>query len=398
MELHGSATTYYRYWEEVDLGSGTDLVRAPLQQYLSFTLTGLGIEGLSVSASALGWSELEDVRAGEEESDLLLYTGYLEGRDLGGWFDFRLGRQLLVAGLRPITLDGVWAAVGPWSGVTLEVYGGVWRDQRSFAEREDRDGACGAMVRCRAARWLWGDFGYHFRDDESGELKLGTLALGSALPGVGELGVQLDYDFTAGDLREWRGEATFGSGPWRVGISGSRYDPALDTDWEAAESPFRIFSGGREDELAGTLSMELMPNLEAYGRGGPVRYDRLSGEEQTGREWRLGVRSVTWRRPWLAYDLSWYVLDLDGLDASGLRATVDAALLDWLSLGAGLESADYTKVGLSGDEVSDDARTWNLSLDVKPLSFLELGVLLERSVNVEYEENTRTSVRIRGTW
>ncbi len=54
----------------------------------------------------------------------LLY-GYLEGDNLGGWIDFRLGRQFEMSGLDFYAFDGGWLRVRTPAHIAVEAFGGL---------------------------------------------------------------------------------------------------------------------------------------------------------------------------------------------------------------------------------------------------------------------------------
>ena len=57
----------------------------------------------------------------------LLY-GYLEGRRLGGWVDFRAGRQFELSGLDFYAFDGGWVRVATPAHIAVEAFGGLQVD------------------------------------------------------------------------------------------------------------------------------------------------------------------------------------------------------------------------------------------------------------------------------
>ncbi|PRP93841.1 hypothetical protein ENSA5_42440 [Enhygromyxa salina] len=98
-----------------------------------------------------------------------LMYGYLQGRRLGGFFDFRAGRQFETSGLDWYAFDGGWARANTPAHLAVEVFGGLqvngahvfgwptWElDGTSGNEPADRAGSpmMGAAISLSELRWI----------------------------------------------------------------------------------------------------------------------------------------------------------------------------------------------------------------------------------------------------
>lgn len=66
----------------------------------------------------------------DRQIDLLF--GYLEGRRLGGWVDFKAGRQFEMSGLDFYAFDGGWVRVATPAHIAVEAFGGLQVDGTSL--------------------------------------------------------------------------------------------------------------------------------------------------------------------------------------------------------------------------------------------------------------------------
>ena len=127
-----------------------------LRQEFGDFLSGAGPEARNVLESVDG-----------RQIDLMF--GYLQGRRIGGFFDFRAGRQFEMSGLDWYAFDGGWARANTPAHLAVEVFGGMQvngahvfgyptfgLDGTSGRDPADRAGSpmIGAAVSIIELRWL----------------------------------------------------------------------------------------------------------------------------------------------------------------------------------------------------------------------------------------------------
>jgi hypothetical protein len=69
--------------------------------------------------------EARDVLESVDGRQIDLMFGYLQGRRIGGFFDFRAGRQFEMSGLDWYAFDGGWARANTPANLAVEVFGGM---------------------------------------------------------------------------------------------------------------------------------------------------------------------------------------------------------------------------------------------------------------------------------
>jgi hypothetical protein len=278
--------------------------RRRLHQYLgldAFDLTGHGDARLNLVTlfrfdADFGLDD-EDIDGivGLQRNQLSIQAAYVEGRELGGLFDFRLGRQMHADAIDFLMLDGVVArAKTPWH-LGVEVQAGVEADNRLgsvtssqfeldgtrlIEDRDDEDRrvvvqrdnipkiVLGAALVLTDLPWTQGRVGYRrlVADGKVAQEKVGA-SFSQRIARRVDLNVSGSYDLYRHDFDQFR-----------AGI-GARLTDALDLDLEYvrlvptfdADSIFNVFNTLPLSDLNGRMRWHFNAEQSMY-LGGMVRF------------------------------------------------------------------------------------------------------------------------------
>jgi hypothetical protein len=406
--------------------------RRRLHQYLgldAFDLTGHGDARLNLVTlfrfdADFGLDDADvDGLVGFRQHQLSIQAAFIDGRDLGGWFDFRLGRQLHADPIDFMMLDGLVArATTPWH-LAVEVQVGVESDNRLGSvttSQFELDGTrllrsdtlgpngepltiqrddvpklvLGAALVLADLPWTQARIGYRriVADGKVAQEKIGA-AFSQRIAGRVDLHATASYDLYRQDLDQLR-----------AGI-GWRLTDALDLDLEYvrlvptfdADSIFNVFNTLPLSDLNGRLRWHCSPQGAIY-LGGMLRFfnndlfpeERLT--EPVGRVVTAGGGMLGWSREFggrgdVSVDLS---LE-DGY--GGMRALVDVAGT-WAPIERVLE-LDARLTGLRfEDELQPGLRAWGVGYQLGAAWLLDSRASVRLAVEHNFNRIQTSQLRV----